>query len=257
MKSKIAIIAHRGASSYASENTLEAFRLAVLQKANAIEMDIRGTADGVLVISHDRGIKKGKKLLWIDKYTHDDLVSKTNRPLLSLSEVFQELPKETIFNLDIKQRGIEKNIVSLIKRHHKQHLVIIDSFYPGSIILFRRLLPRATLGLSLAIEDKRDLCRRIPVRVIISLSPYFLRRILGPLILKVAQNCHCDIVNMHVRFACKKNIDLLHSIGVKVFVWRVDKEKQMRRFIDLGVDGIKTGKPDVLRKVVESNGCNS
>lgn len=219
-------------------------------------MDIRKTADGVLVVHHDRGVKHGRKRFWIDKNEYHVFDNFCHNGLLSLSEIFSKIPKKTILNLDVKQREIERDLANLILKSGWEKSVVIDSYYPGSIILFRQMLPRARLGLSLAIEDKRDLFKRTSLRVLLSLSPYLLRRLIGPLILKVAQNCHCDIVNMHIRFASKKNIDLIHSIGVKVFVWRVDKEKQMRRFIDLGVDGIKTGKPDVLRKVVLSYGYN-
>lgn len=257
MKSKIAIIAHRGASSYAPENTLEAFELAVSQGATMIELDIRETADKVLVVHHDRGVRHGRKRFWIDKNEYHVFDNFCHDELLGLSEVFSKIPKKTILNLDVKQREIERDLANLILKSGWEKSVVIDSYYPGSIILFRQMLPGARLGLSLAIEDKRDLFRRTSLRVLLSLSPYLIRRLIGPLILKVAQNCHCDIVNMHVRFASKKNIDLLHSVGVKVFIWRIDKEKQMRKLIKLGVDGIKTGKPDVLRKVVESNGCNS
>lgn len=80
---------------------------------------------------------------------------------------------------------------------------------------------------------------------------------MGPIILRVARNCHCDIVNMPARLTSKKNVNLLHSIGVKIFVWRVDKEKQMRKLIGFGVDGVKTGRPDLLKRVVESYGYHN
>lgn len=252
MKSKIAVIAHRGASSYVSENTLKAFKLAVSQGATAVELDLRQTLDRLLVVAHDRGIKKGRKTLWIDKHNYLDLIKHGKSPLLKLEDVFKVIPKEILINIDMKQKGVERDLAKLIIHYGRKKSVVIDSYYPGSIILLRRLLPKTTLGFSTAMEDRRDLGRRLPIKLLVYLSPVMLRRIIGPLILRIARNCHCDIVNMPARLINKKNILLLHSIGVKVFVWRVDKEKMMRKLINLGVDGIKTGKPDLLKKVVNS-----
>lgn len=63
-------------------------------------------------------------------------------------------------NIDVKQGGIEKDLAKLIIKFRREKSVIIDSYYPGSIVTFRELLPKATLGFSTAMEDRRDLCRR-------------------------------------------------------------------------------------------------
>lgn len=257
LNDKIAIIAHRGASCYAKENTLEAFKLAVLQKATAVEMDVRKTLDGELVVHHDRGMKNGRTTFWIDKHTYQELENYIGEGLLKLSDVLASLNCNTILNIDIKQRGIERDVACLINKFWRGDRVIVDSISPGSVITLRALLPNAQLGLSLAVEDKRDLGKRIPVRLLLALSPFLLRRLIGPVILRVARKSRCDIVNINARFVNKKTIELLHKAGIKVYVWRIDKEKQMRKLLQLGIDGIKTGKPDLLRRVVfeHENNC--
>jgi len=253
MNKKFAIIAHRGASSYVKENTLEAFLLAEKQNAPIIELDVRRTLDGVLVISHERGMKKGRKNNWIDKHSYSVLNDLFPRGLLKLQDVFETLSKKTVLDIDVKQKGFEKELSDFIITSHREKTVIIDTFHPGSIVLFRRYLPKTPLGLSFAMEDKRDIGKRRSIRFVLSLSPYLIRRLISPVITRVARNCRCDIVNMHSRFANKKNIDLLHAIGIQVYVWRVDKEKSMKKLISLGVDGIKTGKPDLLRRVIDEH----
>jgi len=248
------IIAHRGASSYKTENTLDAFELAVSQGADVIELDVRGTRDGVLVVSHDRGIKIGKKKAWIDKILYPSLSEKVKKRMPLLEEVVHRFKNRITLNLDIKQNGIEDKIAFLLAQHDLTDKVMIDYHYhlPG-LIKLRTLLPKAILSLCPLVEDKKDYSRynkHIPVRLILNLLLFILKYLLPGVILKKAILVGVDGVTVNHRLINKKLIKLLHEEDIKVYVWTIDNERLMKRFINWGVDGIKTGKPDLLKKVL-------
>ena len=109
------IIAHRGASAYEKENTLKAFLLAGKMGADVVEMDVRQTKDGVLILHHDRGIKKGRKRFWVDKIDYSKLKEIASGEVERLEEALQK--SKVIFYLDIKQEGMEENISKLLKKY--------------------------------------------------------------------------------------------------------------------------------------------
>ena len=252
------IIAHRGASAYEKENTLKAFQLAKKQGADCIELDIRQTLDNVLVVSHSRGIKKGRKRYWIDRYTLfnlEEIVGENK--VLTLEKVFKEFGNKFGFFLDLKQIGMEKNIVSLIRKFGFGKKVFFDS--NNGLILFnlKKIAPSFQTVLYYEPHDQRDLGEYRLTLAILFFIAFILslpiRNLLPKYFLSKVLFFGADGVSFYYRFLNKKMVKLFQEEKIKIFVWGIQSERQMKRVLPFNINGIITKKPDVVHKILEEN----
>lgn len=153
------VLGHRGASKHAPENTIAAFRLAMESGADGIELDVQLTRDGQVVVMHDsqvdrttqgRGCLADLTLAEIQgldvRSIFGPVYLKERVP--SLEQVFQALGSEPVYDLEIKNffapgNGLEKKVIALIHRYGLENRVLISSFNPASVRIFRRELPEA------------------------------------------------------------------------------------------------------------------
>ena len=258
MKKRPLIIAHRGASGYEKGNTLQAFSLAVKQGADFIELDIRQTLDKVLVVSHRRGIKKNRKNYWLDKYVFSDLkrvVGKQN--ILTLERVFKEFSHKISFFLDLKQIGMEKDIVSLIRKFGLGKKVFFDSNNGLILLNLKKLAPSFKTVLYYEPHDQRDLGEYRLTKAILFFIAFVLslpiRNFLPKYFLGKVLFFGADGVSFYYRFLNKKMVKLFKEEKIKIFVWGIQSEKKAKKALAFNVEGIITKKPDVIRKILEEN----
>ena len=156
------VIAHRGRSGVAPENTLEAFRRAIDAGADAIELDVRLTKDGHVAVIHDR---------WVDRTTSGTgVIGKLTLAEIkefdagswfgpdfksarvpTLDEVFEEVPRSFPVNVELKVRNhVVKHrasaVVETVLRHRRLESTTVASFNPLALRASRRLEPRITRG---------------------------------------------------------------------------------------------------------------
>ncbi len=232
-------IAHRGASAYKPENTMEAFEEAVTLGADVIEMDVRRTLDGHLVLLHDEEVDR----------TTDGTGSISELPLKQvkaldagmgnriplLEEVFSQFFRDrVVLNLDIKCAGIEEKVVEMVHRLFRSDGVLISSARPPVLRKVKEIDGEIKIGLLVGRAKSRN-----PIMWIKGLFPLASFRKLG------AHTLHQNVrlVTPYLIRGCKKE-------GIPLFVWVVNEELTMRKLIRRGVDGIITNRPDVLRDVI-------
>jgi glycerophosphoryl diester phosphodiesterase len=160
-----AIIAHRGASAHAPENTLAAFRLAVDQKADGIELDVHLSADNEVVVIHDANLgrttngsgsvyaKTLPELKQLDAGSWFGAQFSGER-LPTLSEVFELVGNQLFVNVELKGPGLFRSAlpartVEIIRQYGFDDRVIFSSFSPWHLRQTARLMPEAKLGLLL------------------------------------------------------------------------------------------------------------
>lgn len=236
------IFAHRGASAYAPENTLAAFKLAERQGAEAIELDAKLTKDGQVVVIHDQTVNRTtgadglvsqltlEELRKLDAGSHFDEAFK-NELIPTLTEVFEGVGENIFINIELTNYTninnlLPKEVAVLIKDHQLQNRVLLSSFNPLSLIRIRRYLPHAQLGL-LALPG-------IPGSLARSRVGHLLRY----------QCLHSELKD--VTPALVKNI---HKRACRIHVYTVNKAEDMRRLYNWGVDGIFTDDPILARSV--------
>ena len=241
-KKNTKIWAHRGASGYAPENTLEAFRMAIEMGADGVELDVQFTKDRQLVVIHDETIDRvsnghGR----VADYTLEELkrftFNKThleyeNCRIPTLEEVLTLMkPTGVTVNIELKTGvnfydGIEDSVLRLVDRLQMQEQVIYSSFNHYSIIKVKELCPDAHVGFLY--------CDGTP-----HMAEYAKKN--------HAEALHPSIYNMQY-------IDLIpdcKEMGIDLHVWTVNDRSDMERMVKLGADAIITNYPDVAYEIVK------
>ena len=237
---KILNIAHRGASAYRPENTMEAFIEAITLGADIIEMDVRKTFDGHLVLLHDETVDRTtdgtgsiseltlKQVKALDAGMGDRIPT--------LEEVFSHFfPGEVILNLEIKCPGIEIKVVEMAHRLFRGDRVLISSFRRSILRKVKEIDGRIKIGLLVGRTGSIN-----PIVWMNEVFPLSTFRKLG-----------ADTLHQHVRLAHPYLIGRCKREGIPLYVWVVDEEAEMRKFILRGIDGIFTKRPDMLSKVIQ------
>jgi glycerophosphoryl diester phosphodiesterase len=236
-----AIIAHRGASEDAPENTLDAFRLAWQQGADAIEMDLRTTSDGCIVALHDANLRRvAGDPRWVSQMKWDELKglpasrgtnwrgTEVGVPLLEA--VLAEVPQGKQVFLDIKE---SLGMLPALRR------VIEAGSLVGSQIT---ILCRDSGVLT---EAKRKMPAVNAAWIVRYPSVLGFERLIGN---AVKQNL--DALDISISWPLDEHrVTRAHDEGLKVFVWTVDDIEQARRFAKVGVDGITTNAPLRMRRL--------
>jgi len=249
--------AHRGASAWAPENTLEAFREAVEAGARGLEFDVHMALDGEIVVLHDSTVDRTtdgsgpvdrmplaelKKLDAGYRFTLDGATYpyRGRRVLVpTLAEVFREFP-EAVVNFEIKERrtGIEEAVLHEIRKSGAEDRALVAAEKYGVIRRFRKVtggtIPTAA--------------SRFEIGVFYLLSWLRLEHLMRP----AYDALQVPVRHRGLEVATRRFLDAAHSRGVRVDVWTVDDPVEMRRLLDLGADGIMSNRPDLLLRVLEA-----
>ena len=240
------IVAHRGASKLAPENTIPAFELAWDQGADAIEGDFYLTADGKVICIHDKNTKRvAKSNLTIKNSTLKELLqldvgawkgdkwSGTKIP--TISKVFATIPIGKMIYIEIKcgSEIIPELFSELRKSGLQQEQVVIISFNSRVISDIEGEYPHIkTIWLS-SIDESEDGSIEPTTEKAIST----LRRI----------NTDGISTKAHAKLN-KKYISKIRKAGFEFHVWTIDDAASARRFADMGVLSITTNRPEYIKK---------
>ena len=237
------IFAHRGASGYAPENTLTAIKKAIEMKADGIEIDIQLTKDGKIVVIHDWKVDRtttGRGFVYeldfgyirsLDAgqwYTKDFI----GEVVPTLEEVLDILPNDMMLNIEIKDTArkhsnIEEKMLEVLKKYpEKFDNIIVSSFHHDKIRRLQELEPKLKLAL---LTDSE----------FIEIEKYLSTNGLN------SYSYHPEI-----NLISKKDVDILHKKGIKIFVWKVNKEEDLDYLLSMEIDGVITNYPDIMRELL-------
>lgn len=234
-------VAHQGGAKENPPNTMVAFEHAVSLGYRYLDADVRATADGVLVIYHDATLdgstdRQGRiyRLPWRE-------VARARvagrEPIPRLEELLATWPEARV-NLEVKSHTPVEAVAEVIERTASLERVCLNSFFDRPVQRLRRRLGTRlctsfgalslawfrAVSFGLLPEGVAVGCAQIPTRF-------------GP-----------------VRVADRRFLGAAHRLGLKVLAWTIDDEAEMERLLDLGVDGILTDRPSVLKGVLERRG---
>ena len=244
----IAIIAHRGASNFAPENTMAAINIALNSNSDYIEIDVHQTLDTTLILMHDEslnrttngsGLIKDKTYPEILKLDAGQWFSQeyANEKVPTLESVLQLVNGRCNLIIEIKKGndyypGIEKNIINIIKKYNAEKWVTIHSFSSEILKTVHAINPNIKLHKLVFAKFKF-------VPFIISTKPEKLN---------IEALDFVDTFSINYFFANKELIKLLKSKGKKINVWTVDDPQTAKDLIALGIDGIITNNPGILKE---------
>jgi glycerophosphoryl diester phosphodiesterase len=244
--------AHRGSRILWPENTWHAFDRAVEDLGYLyVETDVQITEDGVVVVFHDdtlerctNGVGKVSEWRWEDlrhldaayNFSPDDgafPLRGTGIGVSRLDDTFDRYP-DLCLNIDLKARGTEWAVAEVVKRMGRQDSVMVGAFSDKRIARFRRITKgRVATSVgprnSIAMYAASRFGRTMPVKADAFQLPYKTKGVA----------------------ADRRLIDAVHDAGKQIHLWTVNDRREMEKFLDLGVDGIVTDRPDILNEVME------
>jgi glycerophosphoryl diester phosphodiesterase len=255
---KFLVIAHRGGPSLGPESTLYTFRKAVKLGVDVLEMDVRSTRDGQLIILHDDTVSRTtnatgpaqnytlvdlKKLDAAHRWSPDNGQTFPLRnkrvQIPTLSEVFEAFP-QTKLNLEIKEARSStiQSLCRLIRDHQMTSNVVVASFDTDSLKEFRRLCPQVATSAGAS-----------EARLFFGLQKAYLEAAYSP----VVQVLQVPEALGDLRIVNKRFIDAAHARNMRVQVWLANDVTSMQRLLELGVDGIMTDYPQRLMEVLKQH----
>lgn len=234
------VLAHRGASGYAPENTMPAFEKAIEQGADGFELDVQMTKDGEIVVIHDETIDRtsdGKG--WVKDYTLEELrkfnFNRTHKEyehadIPTMREVFELVkPTNLVINIEVKTGvvfyPIEEKLLALTKEFGMEDRVFYSSFNHYTVKKIHELDPSTVVGFLYGDGP-------------IDMPAYGEKHGVNAL--------HPALYNLqYPGFVeeCKKK-------GLKLHVWTVNEEKYVKMCMDAQVDSVITNYPDMALRVL-------
>lgn len=214
-------VGHRGAKGLAIENTIESFREALKNNVNAVEFDVRKTKDNEIIVIHDDNLKN----IWGIDYKIKELNLKeikkfSKNKIPTLKEVLDFLKNKKLEKIliEIKEEGIEKDVIDIVKKFKLSNNVIIISFSEDVLEKIGNNFEKGLIYLK-------------------HTNPF-----------QAVKRINAEYVLPFYRFASKKVIDIYHKIKKKVIVWTINNKKEMVEYIKRKVDGIATDFPNLFKE---------
>jgi len=243
----VEIIAHRGASYLAPENTLASIRLGWEKQAD-VELDVHLSKDNRIVVIHDASTKRitgidlkvkettSRELRKLD-YGSFKSQEFAGEPIPFLTDVLKTIPPDRKLYVEIK---CGKEILPLLKRRivesGKISQIVIIGFDIETMTISKKLIDVPTYWLK-GTEKTKETEKWIPH---------------DPKLVQKVKDRGLDGLDVHYAGVTKEFVDAVKAAGQKLYVWTVDDPEEARRLVRLGVNGITTNRPEWLREHIKN-----
>ena len=238
------VLAHRGSSAHAPENTLAAFELAIAQGTHAIELDVKVSVDGEVVVFHDPTVDRTTNghgrisdmtLAALRELDAGSFFSEKFRgeKIPTLEEVFETIGKRVLINVEfsnyytVSLDGLADKVCDLVKRFGLQQNIMFSSFRVPNLKRARELLPEVPRGLLALRGWKGGWARSFGF----TFGNY--------------QALHPDLKDV-----TPQQVARVHRLKRNIYVFTVDTPEDMRRLFHWDVDGIITNDPKLALEVI-------
>lgn len=225
------IFAHRGANSFAPENSLSAFEKAIDIGCDGIELDVRLCASGEVVVFHDRSTARmtGHRGS-IHRMNFSEIkqlilgnIDSTIEKIPTLDQILELARKKVLINIDIKKdpffkNNLEEKIIQILKRHSLKENIILSSFNPFVLKKIALLYPGLHNGFIFRNRSSMMFLNGQPVQ------------------------------SLHARYRIldKNYISNLTQRASEIYAWTIDEAKGMLEQIQLGIHGIISNNPEIF-----------
>jgi len=220
----IKVTGHRGAAGLEPENTLRSIRKAIDLGVDRVEIDVRVTRDGRLVVIHDETVDRTTNGHgYVNELTLDE-IRKLNagkgEKVPTLEEVLEITRGKVELQIELKVPEATGSTLRLIERENAEGEVIITSFIHDLLRRVHDFNPELRTG-ALFFNVEGDICKK-------------------------ALNVYSKAIHVYYRNVDAELVRHAHEMGLEIEVWNPDEPKEMMRMIKLGVDSIGTNRPDIL-----------
>jgi glycerophosphoryl diester phosphodiesterase len=239
------IIAHRGASMFAPENTLAAFQRAADHGADAIELDAKLSSDGHIVVHHDPTLERTTNGLGpLSKYSLQELKSLdagsffdpsfSGERIPTLREVFEQFRDLFLINVEMTNYAhpfdrLPQKVVQLVREYKLEERVLLSSFNPIGLWTAHRIAPEIPLGLLVGSHEAKIIRTGLQ-----TLTPH-------------------DAFHPQATIVEDTPIPMLRVKGRPIYVWTVNDAERLRDLFISGVDGVFTDDPRLALRTREAS----
>nr|MDO8081350.1 glycerophosphodiester phosphodiesterase family protein [Candidatus Freyarchaeota archaeon] len=220
---KVLLIAHRGASFYEPENTLRAVKRALDFGVDGVEIDVRSSIEGNIVVIHDdtvdrttNGTGKVRDMSLVELRSLD---AGEGEKIPLLEEVLELVKDKALLVIELKINGIEERVLKIVEEYGALNNVLLTSFIHRSVKRVKELDPRVRTGV---------IFREAPI------NPS-----------RLALDADAENLCAFHKYITWEMVQNAHDHDLKIYAWTVDEPSTIENLIMLGVDGIVTNKPDI------------
>ncbi len=222
------IIAHRGDSSRALENSLAAFKLALAVPVDMIEFDLRMSRDEALFVMHDKHTGRSADMnIDIEQAASEEICRvrlKNGEAIPSLDDALGLIGGKVGINIEVKSDGAGAVLARRLLHSQYSGEVMVSSFKEDEVRAVRGVMPE------------------LPLAVIY--DAFSAHHVAG------YRSKGYQRISLRKTIVSEALINACHEQGICIYVWTVDDEEEMKRFIAWGADGIYSNKPLVLSELV-------
>jgi len=216
-------VGHRGAKAYEPENTIRSFKKAIELGVDAVELDVRKTSDGKLIVIHDSNVEKTAdgegEVCELTLGEVKELNLEKGEKIPTLDEALDFLDGKVKILIELKESGYEEEVLGLVRDKGLNEQVVIVSF-------------------------KEDVLKRIRALDSNIETGFIYARYRKPL--EKAVELKTDYILPLYHFTHSSTVKKAHEMGLKVIVWTINKKEDVEKFVRKGVDGISSDYPDIL-----------
>jgi glycerophosphoryl diester phosphodiesterase len=225
LKKNVLLVAHRGASFYEPENTLRAVKRAIELGADMVEVDVRLSKDGFVVVIHDETVDRTTDGTgYVEKKSLKELKNLDaglGEKIPTLDEVIETVKGKVKLVIELKKQGFEDKVIEILRQKDFVEDAILTSFFHK------------------AVKKVKELNSRIKTGIIFRCSPVD--------VTDLALKSKADILFPEYKYVNSEMVDEIHRKGLEVYVWTIDNLEEAKAFVKMGVNGIVTNKPDLFQ----------
>lgn len=236
LKDRTEVMAHRGASAAAPENTMAAIEKAIAAGAHWVEIDVQRTADDQVVVVHDKDLMKiGGEPLVVSESLLGDIVKVdvgswfnpdfANQRISTIDEVLTRCKAAIKVNIELKYYGWDERlahrVIEIVEKAGMETDIVIMSLQPQAVHQVKNMRPGWQVGLLSAVALS-DLARE-----------------------------EADFLAVHSRMATPGFVRRVHNVGKSLYVWTVNDAVGMMQMFDRGVDALITDKPELAARLLK------
>lgn len=235
------VTAHRGNSSTYPENTLTSFQAGIDTHADWVELDIRKTKDGQIVVSHDPDTKRATGVSM--------LIADANYSELQKLDVASELRKVkglTVDQCPVERMPLLKDALALFMKQNRTHVsmhIKVDCV-PQALAIIKEAKAEKMVGFNDSGLDFVAQAKKLAPEI-----PIFWDRLPDTNIdddIKVAKEHGFETIVMHYSGVTQEKIDKIKAAHLKVAAWTVDDRQNMEKMLNMGIERMYTDNPNLL-----------
>ena len=236
------VTSHAACKGHAPENTLAGVERAIQLGADAIEIDVHCTADGVPVLLHDETVDRTtdgtgsvhemplEVVRTLDAGARQFVPQFQGTPIPTLAEVLDVTKGAVLLQVEIKQQGIEEQVAQAVRDAGAIAACETHSFWPQIVQAMRAVEPRMAAAL---LTDGRR---------VVDWEEFF----------SFALSLGAQGVSVYHEQATQERVRAGQLRSLTFMTWTVDDEADMQRLVEMGVDSICSNFPDLVRRVVDA-----